>query len=151
MHEVSHDLTESPKSTLQSKISNAFKNTILRLTNLLSFSPSLSLSFALPLPLIRGFAAAQDYRNKEKEAHARCHRIAKNAKSGSQPSTTMSWGGGGAAGVSTSTGSGRGRGRMGGGGRSKGRKTMPPAWALAASQEQEQGEENGDDREDEEC
>ena len=48
----------------------------------------------------------------------------------------MSWGGGGAAGVSTSTGSGRGRGRMGGAGRTKGWKAVPPAWALAAAQEQ---------------
>ena len=70
------------------------------------------------------------------EAEARCYRTAKNARSGSQPSTTMSWGGGGAAGVSTSTGSGRGRGRMGGAGRTKGWKAVPPAWALAAAQEQ---------------
>ena len=53
----------------------------------------------------------------------------------------MSWGGGGAAGACSSTGSGRGRGGMGkGGGRFKsGRKSLPPAWALAARQDSSDG------------
>ena len=60
----------------------------------------------------------------------------------------MSWGGGGAAGACSSTGSGRGRGGMGkGGGRFKsGRKSLPPAWALAARQENLDGQ--GDAEED---
>ena len=94
-----------------------------------------------------GFAVSQDNKSEEVETDARCYRKPKNARSGSQPSTTMSWGGGGAAGVSTSTGSGRGRGRMGGGGRTKGWKAVPPAWALAAAQNQNQEQGQGQEKE----